>query len=284
MNILSRIRDIRPRVKYMMSRIRDYRPMSVNVIAGEEQMCNTQKENEFPCLKMEKMSDREKKVVKEQLHEEFRMIRNKFDDLVMSTQDELKSNRCNRTPQLLKETALFQDLACDLGDSIEIADDFDSIFTVLKKRCCFTWFHFEVLTDIIALCLPNGFQKYKEYVKYFNSYCERSLFHCPNLIGKYSKEYSNPLFVKVDDAVFKNSNINRYKKDFESLLVKIINIKQRDLVLLTYGEGCTQLVYGIRHSAAKRAFPLSQQQKELLSKIGVQKCYLCTDLESADVS
>ena len=28
MNILSRIRDIRPRVKYMMSRIRDYRPMS----------------------------------------------------------------------------------------------------------------------------------------------------------------------------------------------------------------------------------------------------------------
>ena len=31
MNILSRIRDIRPRVKYMMSRIRDNRPMSVNV-------------------------------------------------------------------------------------------------------------------------------------------------------------------------------------------------------------------------------------------------------------
>ena len=30
MNILSRIRDIRPRVKYMMSRIRDNRPMSVN--------------------------------------------------------------------------------------------------------------------------------------------------------------------------------------------------------------------------------------------------------------
>ena len=29
MNILSRIRDIRPRVKYMMSRIRDNRPMSV---------------------------------------------------------------------------------------------------------------------------------------------------------------------------------------------------------------------------------------------------------------
>ena len=31
MNILSRIRDIRPRVKYMMSRIRDYRPMSVKI-------------------------------------------------------------------------------------------------------------------------------------------------------------------------------------------------------------------------------------------------------------
>ena len=32
MNILSRICDIRPRVKYMMSRIRDNRPMSVKVI------------------------------------------------------------------------------------------------------------------------------------------------------------------------------------------------------------------------------------------------------------
>ena len=32
MNILSRIRDIRPRVKYMMSRIRDNRPMSVNLL------------------------------------------------------------------------------------------------------------------------------------------------------------------------------------------------------------------------------------------------------------
>ena len=32
MNILSRIRDIRPRVKYMMSRIRDNRPMSVKVL------------------------------------------------------------------------------------------------------------------------------------------------------------------------------------------------------------------------------------------------------------
>ena len=34
MNILSRIRDIRPHVKYMMSRIRDNRPMSVNTIKG----------------------------------------------------------------------------------------------------------------------------------------------------------------------------------------------------------------------------------------------------------
>ena len=233
---------------------------------------------------MEGLSNREKKVLKEKLHEEFRMIRNKFDDLVMSTQEELKSDRCHRTPQLLQESFLFQDLACDLGNSIKFADDFDSIFTLLKEKCCFTWFHFEVLTDIISLCLPNGFQKYEEYVKCFNSYCERSLYHCPNLIGKYSKEYTNPLFVKVDDAVFKNSSINRYREDFETSLVKIIYVEQRDLKLLTYGEGCTLLVYGVRHSAAKRAFPLSQQQNEMLLKIGVQKCYLCTDLESAEVS
>ena len=243
-------------------------------------LAGKRKENEFPCLKTDKLSNWEENLLKETLHEEFRIIRNKFDDLVMSTQDELKNNS-HRSPQRLKQTSLFKDLACDLRSEME--NDFDSIFTVLNENYCWTWFHYEILTDIIALCLPRGFKDYEDYVKDFKAYCNRSLFHCPNLIAKHSPKYSKPLFVKVDDDVFKNPNINQFKKNFESSLVKIINIKQRDLVLLTYGEGCTLLVYGVRHSAAKRAFPLSQQQIEMLSKIGVQNCYLCTDLESAEV-
>ena len=39
MNILSRICDIRPRVKYMMSRIRDNRPMSVNFTCELDESC-----------------------------------------------------------------------------------------------------------------------------------------------------------------------------------------------------------------------------------------------------
>ena len=248
-------------------------------------MCNTQEENEFPCLKMDEMSDREKNILMKKLHDEFRNIRTQFDALVIATQKELKISKCNCTPHLLKESFMFQELACDLGKPIEAADDFDSIFTVLKKECCFTWFHFEVLTEIISLCLPEGLKEYEDYVEGFKAYCNRSLFHCPNLIAQYSPKYSNPLFVKVDNDVFKTySNIEQFKKKFELSLATIINIKQRDLVLLTYGKGCTQLVYGVRQSAAKRAFPLSQQQIEMLSKIGVQNCYLCTDLESAEVS
>ena len=216
----------------------------------------------------------EQKVLKQKLLDEYRVIRNKFDILVMSTQKELKSSSfC--TPKLLKESALFQDLPQELKN----ADDFDSIFTVLKENYCWTWFHFHILKDIIALCLPDGFQVFDDYNKDFETYCRRSFYECPKEIGKYSNNYSKPLFFKVDDAVLKNSNIRQYKNDFETALGKILNIK-RDLMLLTYDKGCTQLVYSLQISEAKRAFPLSQQQKERLAEIGVKECYFITDQDA----
>ena len=232
---------------------------------------------EFPCLVLDEMADWEQKALKQKLHDEYRAIRNKFDILVLSTQSELKSSSCC-TPEHLKESALFQDLACSLN-ALEHADNFDSIFTVLKKNYCWTWFHFEILKDIITLCLPDGFQKFDDYNKDFETYCRRSLFECPKEIGKYSNNYSNPLFFKVDDKVFKNSYINQYRRDFETALVTILNIK-RNLVLLTYDKGCTQLVYSLQISEARRAFPLSQKQKERLAKIGVKECYLITDQDA----
>ena len=221
------------------------------------------------------MDDWEQKTLKKQLHDEYRAIRNKFDILVVSTQNEL-NRRSSMTPKYLKESALFKDLGCK---AIKNAGDFDSIFTILKENYYWTWFHFDTLKDIIAVCLPDGFQKFDDYNKEFEMYCRRSLFKCPKEIGKYSKKYSTPLLVKVDDEVFKNSNIKQYKKIFETALVTILNLK-RNLVLLTYNEGCTQLVYSIQISEARRAFPLSQKQKEKLAEIGVKEYYLITDQDA----
>ena len=222
------------------------------------------------------MDDWEQKTLKKQLHDEYRAIRNKFDILVVSTQNEL-NRRSSMTPKYLKETALFNDLGCK---AIKNAGDFDSIFTILKENDYWTWFHFDTLKDIIALCLPDGFQKFDDYNKDFEIYCRsRSLFECPNKIGKYSKNYSKPLFFKVDDKVFKNPNIKQYREDFETALVTILNVK-RNLVLLTYNKGCTQLVYGIQISEARRIFPLSQKQKERLAEIGVKEYYLSTDQDA----
>ena len=186
----------------------------------------------------------QQKAFKQKLHDEYRAIRNKFDILVVSTQDEL-NRRSSMTPKRLKESALFKDLGYK---AMKNAGDFGSIFTVLKENYCWTWFHFDTLKDIIALCLPNGFQKLDDYCKEFESYFRRSLFECPNKIGKYSKKYSKPLFFVVDDAVFKNSNMNRYRRDFETALVTILNIK-RNLVLLT----CSQAGLGYSHSTDQGA-------------------------------
>ena len=232
---------------------------------------------EFPFLMLDEMADWEKNVVKQKLFDEYRATRNAFDILVMSTQRELKSSSCC-TPKLLKESALFQDLACDFI-ALKNADGFDSIFTVLKENYCWTWFHFQILKDIITLCFPHGFQEFDDYSKEFETYCRRSLYECPKGIAKCSKDYSKRLVFKVDDAVFKNSSINQYRRDFETALVTILNLK-RDLALQTYEKGCTQLVYSLLISEAKRAFPLSQQQKERLAEIGVKECYFITDQDT----
>ena len=148
------------------------------------------------------------------------------------------------------------------------ASDFDSIFLILSNSNIWSWFSFRYLKIIIRLCSKDDselFHEFTEYNKKFEDYCRRSVFQCPNLIASYEPEYHNPLFVKVADEDGRFS-LNDLRKKFETKLVTIIHVERRDMVLLTYQEGCTQLIYSLPKAVAEKTFPLSQMQKQMLLK------------------
>ena len=117
-------------------------------------------------------------------------------------------------------------------------------------------------------CVPE----FIEYEKEFKAFCRRSVFECPNLIADYEPLYQVPLFVKLADEEFNNPSLSDLEKKFKTALATIIEVEPRHLVLLTYQDGCTQLIYSLPRAVAKKAFPLSQEQKEMLLKMGVLEC------------
>ena len=183
-----------------------------------------------------------------------------------------RNSRCS--PDELKDD--LKVTTCILND----ASDFDSIIHILKNNNFWSWFSFDYLKTIILLCSPDGsegleaFPEFNEYEKRFKFFCKRSVFECPNLIANYEPLYQDPVFLKLADEEFKNPSLIHLRESFENALAKVIQVEPRDLILLTYMDGCTQLIYSLPRAVAKKAFPLSQVQKEMLMKMGVLECYL----------
>ena len=198
-------------------------------------------------------------------------ILSQFLSLVMSTRTWLK-NEPRYSPEDVKDV-----LKCNI---LKDASDFDSIFHILNDRDVWSWYSFHLLKrimDSLSSTSSELFNKFKKYEEDFNAFCRRSLFECPNLIANYDPVYHVPLFVKVADEEFKNPSLMHLREKFEDTLASIIEVEDRDLVLLTYQDGCTQLIYSLPRAVAKKAFPLSQEQNEKLLKMGVLECYLFPD-------
>ena len=241
------------------------------------------KGSSFPCLNKSILSRGERRILEQKLFDESEEIRIKFGKLVMSSIMWLKS----KSPCSPKQIKYF------LKPFISIlkgASDFDSIFHILITNNVWSWYSFRYLNRIIHLCSKDDSEllhEFNEYNKEFEEFCKRSVFECPNLIANYDPEYHDCLFVKLADAEegeFKNPSLKCLQNKFETKLATIINVEPRDLVLLTYQDGCTQLIYSLPRAVAKKEFPLSQEQKEMLLKMGVLECYLFPDDPVDEVS
>ena len=220
--------------------------------------------------------------MEQKLIDESEEIKIKFAKLEISSKMWLKS-KLPYSPEQLKYVLK------PLNSILKDASDFDSVFHILINSNVWSWYSFGYLNRIIRVCSKDNSElsrEFNEYNKEFEEFCLRSVFECPNLIANYEPDYHNCLFVKLadEDDEFKNPSLKHLHDKFENKLATIINVEPRDLVLLTYQDGCTQLIYSLPRAVAKKAFPLSQEQKEMLLKMGVLECYLFPDDPVDEVS
>ena len=216
------------------------------------------------------LSGSEQKILKQKLIDESEEIKTKFAELEMSTLVWLNS-KSPCSPEQLKCNYALKTFNSILKD----ASDYNSIFQILNSNNVWSWYSFDYLKRIIQLC-SNSQELLNKYKKELEEYCRRSVFECPHLVANYEPRLHNCLFVKLADE-HDDPSLKDLQNNFEPKLATIIKVEPRDLVLLTYQGGCTQLIYSLPRAVAKKGFPLSQVQQEMLLKMGVLECYLFPD-------
>ena len=148
---------------------------------------------------------------------------------------------------------------------------FEDIFDVLQSSYCWSWFNFGILKSIISRMHDSNISEMlEEYEKRFEEYCSnRRIYECPTHFSNANRNLHRPLLVELPEDI-SLCDI----KELEIKLARILAVKNRDLVLLTYKVGSTVLIYSLPRAVADEVFPLSPEQKKLLTIMGIRKCYL----------
>ena len=227
----------------------------------------------FPYLDKQSLTQRQKDILKAKVYEDSKNIKIQFNVLVLKTRRWLEEASVF-TPRELKNSQFLN----ELGVNLTKLQTFQDIFDALEGSHCWSWFSFDVLESIIALKSDmNMTADFKSYVKAFHEYCSQiRLYECPTCFSKALRELHRPLLVEFPDDI-DHMTLQDLKNKFETKLALIIGVKERDLVLLTYKDGSTVLVYSLPRAVADKVFPLSPEQYKMLAKIGVSKCYLYSE-------
>ena len=222
------------------------------------------------------MKQHEKNILKAKLEEESRDIKLKFVLLVQKTMKWLTElSNPLFTPMQLKNQFL-KDEKVYMTQKYTYEDFFDA----LENNYVWSWFSFDVLESIIFLMTDGNLTvDFENYRKDFEKYCsQRRLYECPTYFTKALHKAHRPILVEFPTDI-DDTTLLDLKKKLEVKLALILGVKERDLVLLTYKDGSTVLVYSLPRAVADKVFPLSPEQEELLAKIGVSKCYLYSSPE-----
>ena len=153
--------------------------------------------------------------------------------------------------------------------------DIDDIKLIVLDYCSF--FNFRLLQFLIeALGTPMDKQKFERYENEFNEYAKRRVFECPSEYGEPSDTSQANIFIKLDEH-YERCTLNQLKL-LETDFCEILNIT--NLKLCSMSKGCLQLTFQVPWFVKRKIFPLSKQQKEMLTARHVTRvtcgyyCYL----------
>ena len=238
---------------------------------------NCPKQDRYPFLRKEKLSEIELGIVERELQNEFEVMSTHFKKVIAETLKWYHQQDASTiTPESLKSVVL-TDLELD---DLKLANSFEKVIEVLWENKKWSWFDFSLLKQMIDVyCQPDDLPKeqLQLYEKKFEEYCKRRVFECPMPIEGYSSSHDESILVVKFEIEFSKLKLFQLKK-VTLEISRIINA-QKVLKLLTIKDGCTELLFSLSKNATSKVFPLNSEQEELLAKIGVQQCCLYSDFE-----
>ena len=214
-------------------------------------------------LKLDSLTTIQKDDLLTKLMEDFDKIKQKFAGLVDDTLQSLRNNNVNL--EELK-VAVKEYLPNKVHNLFSNAKSLNDMFLEDLSEY-WSFFDYELLAFIINRRCKELQGDLDEYIAMFKEYCKRKYSEVPTVFNSKAHERYYNLTVKVHGE-FDHITMEQVK-EIECQLQKITGL---DLSLARIGDGCIELVF-ISLSGEDDMLPLSVQDKEKLSEMGILKLY-----------
>ena len=149
---------------------------------------------------------------------------------------------------------------------------YEDIFTAIEEISSF--FNYRLVKVIVyTIKIKELMDEFKHYEKYFTeNYASKRLYQIPSSVSKESKYGHAKLVIKADLDLYE-----KFIHDLEDLRDKvcgIFKIEDHHLCLCKVSKGCIELDCTVSHYIKEKIFPLSSEQEQALSRLGVL-CLCC---------
>ena len=220
-----------------------------------------QKRLEFPHLKHDHLTKKQREELLTKLTCEFEAIKFKFAGLVYHTSQSLKTSGKNPGDlHLLIKTYVPE--KHEILKYLTTEEKFDKVF----DHNYWSFFDYELFALIIKNCCPELNEKLVEYVETFEEYCCRRVSEVPTTFTSVSGIHFI-IRVKLGNE-FSSYTVNEIK-ELEASLRKIVKI---DLSISNFEPGSIMVVF-VSFSEENDMLPLNEKEKDELFELGVLKMY-----------
>ena len=234
----------------------------------------------LPFLKCDELSQEQVQVLKTTLTRESKNIRKQFQELLNATHSATKDMPVqeflvhfmslqvspNKTSGLPFE---------DRFAEIESAPNVTKIFLILRDYISF--FDYDIIEVIICSVSQESDQLYSRLLHYketFESYCKRRVFECPPQIGSEGNTKQAKFVLKLDGIADSYMYTLEKLQSFRNQVAEICRVSALALHLQKVEDGCIKVTFLIPLFLKDEMFPLSKDQKQALTDLGVVEFYV----------
>ncbi len=173
----------------------------------------------------------------------------------------------NLMPFRTDNTGVLPVLDC-IRDKIKATKFISDLFPLLDSFSSF--FNYTIIEDLVAKFGSDDDKKgWDEYIQEFNAFCKSNVFEVPPHVFSAQPLPTAKVFsVKCHEELMPLTLDT--VREMKRKIAKTFDLTFEALQLCSISKGCVELRFSVSASVADRIFPLSDEQRTALGKIGIQ--------------